>query len=152
MSESGTTPEWRVAPVLGVRDVRAAVAYYQERLGFHCDPDEGIFAPGEEAAVYAILERDGVSLHLQIRRRDTSAARERVESDAYFFVKDADALHAEFVRRGARILREPQDGPNYGQRDFAVEDPDGNRVLLASPKRVCRRIRRDDALIWKSEG
>ena len=88
---------------------------------------------GEEAAVYAILDRDGTEIHLQIRRREIFAdKRESLESDAYFFVPDADALHAELVGRGASILRPPQDEP-YGLRDFAVEDLEGHRLLFGTP-------------------
>ena len=134
MSEMIQTGPWGLAPVLGVRDVRAAAAYYQDKLGFGCDPATGIFEPTGESAVYAILERDGVVVHLQIRRRELPTDRERIESDAYFFVPDADALHREFERSGATILRGPLDGPSYSLRDFVVEDLDGNRLLFGSPK------------------
>lgn len=44
--------------------------------------------------------------------------------DAYVYVCDADSLHAEFARRGAEIVRPPED-QDYGCRDFEVRDPDG---------------------------
>jgi uncharacterized glyoxalase superfamily protein PhnB len=95
--------QWRVAPILGFPDVRKAAEYYRDVLGFsERSVMEGV---GEEAAVYAILDRDGLEIHLQIRRREIFAdKRESIESDAYFFVPDADGLHAELVRRGASIL------------------------------------------------
>ncbi len=41
---------WDVAPVLRVRDVRKAVAYYIERLGFECEHGvvDGV---GDEGAI-----------------------------------------------------------------------------------------------------
>ncbi len=127
------TPSWRIAPVLGCRDVHEAVAFYTGILGFGCphgvfegvDPDEG--------GVYAIVTRAGVDLHLQIRRREVyPPTRERIESEVYVFVDDADALFEELHGRGATILREPEDAP-YGLRDFVVEDPDGHRIVFGSP-------------------
>jgi hypothetical protein len=86
--------------------------------------------------VYALLEREGAGLHLQIRRRTLyPEARNRVECDVYFYVSDADALHAELTTRGARVLGAPKDGPSYGLRDFDVEDLDGNRLRFGSAKR-----------------
>ena len=121
----------KVAPILGFRDVRRAAEYYRDVLGFR--ERSVIEGEGEEAPVYAILDRDGTEIHLQIRRREIFAdKRESLESDAYFFVPDADALHAELVGRGASILRPPRDEP-YGLRDFAVEDLEGHRLLFGTP-------------------
>lgn len=123
--------DWRPAAILGARDVKRAVDHYCGILGFECDSVfEGV---GDEGGVYGIVHRDGVSLHIQIRRRDLfPSGRESIESDVYIYVDDADALYAELCGRGARILREPADEP-YGLRDFSVEDLDGNRLVFGSP-------------------
>jgi uncharacterized glyoxalase superfamily protein PhnB len=129
---SDATP-WRVAPVLGVRDVAKATAYYTSTLGF--EYPAGVFegvAPGE-GRVYAIVRRGDIEIHLQIRRREVFASeRERIEADAYFFVSDVDALYTELVASGATIQRKPEDAP-YGLRDFVVEDPEGYRLVFGSP-------------------
>jgi len=124
---------WSVQPIVGARDVKRAVGYYTDVLGFECTSlFEGV---GQEGAVYALLQREGARLHLQIRRRAPyPEGRGRIESDLYFYVPDADALHAELLARGATILRAVEDGPNYGMRDFVVEDLDGNRLLFGSSK------------------
>jgi uncharacterized glyoxalase superfamily protein PhnB len=44
-------------------------------------------------------------------------------------VDDVDALHADLMRRGARILNAPRD-QDYGLRDFAIADPDGNMIFF----------------------
>ena len=133
MTESIKTESWAVAPVLGARDVRLATAYYEDKLGFTCE--DRVFVPGGDEAVYAILNRGGVIIHLQIRRREINANRQEIESNGYFTVTDVDALYAEFLERGAIIVRPPVDAPNYGMRDFIVEDPDGNRLLFGTTKR-----------------
>jgi uncharacterized glyoxalase superfamily protein PhnB len=58
--------------------------------------------------------------------------RERIESDVYVFVPAADALCAEFEAKGAIIHNPPEDQP-YGLRDFAVEDPEGHRLVFGAP-------------------
>jgi uncharacterized glyoxalase superfamily protein PhnB len=129
---SELTP-WRIAPTLGVRDVNKAADYYTSVLGFECPGGvfEGV-APGE-GGVYAIVRREGIEIHLQIRRRQLFAGeRESIEGDAYLFVPDVDALFEEFESNGVRIQRPPEDAP-YGLRDFVVEDPEGHRLTFGSP-------------------
>ncbi len=119
--------------MLGVRDVRKAVAYYTDVLGFECS--RGIFegTAAGEGGVYAIVRRQEIEIHLQIRRRDLYAgAREDIESDTYVFVEDAEALCREFEAKGAVILRGVQDEA-YGLRDFVVEDPEGHRLVFGTP-------------------
>ena len=125
---------WSIAPVLGSINVANSVEYYCERLGFQ-NPN-GIFRPEdhENSGVYAIITRDNIDLHIQIRRRDLYPNdRERIESDVYLYVKDVDPLFAEFDKRGAKIVRSITDGPNYGLRDFVIEDLDQNRLIFGSP-------------------
>jgi hypothetical protein len=47
----------------------------------------------------------------------------------YFNVDDVDALHDEFVSRGAIILQPPADKP-HGMREFLVGTPDGHRMMI----------------------
>ena len=126
---------WRVAPVLGCRDVRAAAYYFRDVLGFELDPEQGIHGgvDADEGAVYAIVRREGVTVHLQIRRRDVfTGPREGIECDVYVYVTDADALYAEYIGRNARVVR-PIEDSRYGLRDFVVEDGEGHRLVFGSP-------------------
>ena len=125
-------PAWETAPVLGCRDVRAAADWFQDALGFEC-PGGVARPPGEGEAVYAIVDREGAGVHLQIRRRPVFLAeRPDFEGDGYLFVADADALHAEFAARGVAVLREPMDEP-YGLRDFTIATPQGHRLAFGGP-------------------
>jgi uncharacterized glyoxalase superfamily protein PhnB len=45
-------------------------------------------------------------------------------------VDDVDGLHAEFVTKGALILRAPASKP-WGKREMAVATPDGHRIMFA---------------------
>jgi uncharacterized glyoxalase superfamily protein PhnB len=45
--------------------------------------------------------------------------------DAHAALDDPDALHAMAKRAGAEIVMDPAD-QDYGSRDFAARDPEGN--------------------------
>lgn len=121
---------WRAAPVFGVRNVRQAAEYYRDVLGFALDPVDGVFAPSadEPGGVYAIVERGGQMVHLQIRRGEMpERKRGSFERDAYFYVAGLDAFYAEFQQRGVKILHPPELMP-YGLREMAIEDLNGFRL------------------------
>lgn len=120
---------WKAIPVLGARDVAATVAYLRDTLGFGV---VDVHTPGREP-VYAVLCRDGTTVHVQIRRREVyPAGRDPSDTEIYFEVPDVDALHAEYVAKGVKLLRDLQDEP-YGMRDFTIELPDGARLAFATP-------------------
>ena len=48
----------------------------------------------------------------------------------YLKVDDVDALHTEFVGRGAIILHPPSD-QSWGRREMAIATPDGHRMMIA---------------------
>lgn len=127
-----TTQSIRMCPILGVRDVRAAVALFSDALGFTVRDvlDDG---GSTEGAVYGIVERDGAEIHLQIRRRNIwSGERAPIENDVYVRVANVDSLYEEFSARGAKIVRAPMDEP-YGMRDFVVAGPEHYRLVFGSP-------------------
>lgn len=125
---------WQTCPVLGLRDVRSALDVFTGQLGFRI---VGAFEGAErgEGMIYAILERSGAEIHLQIRRRPLwTDARESIERDVYLRVDDADALHEELAGRGVEIFEPPADRP-YGMRDFSAAAPEGYRLSFGSPLR-----------------
>jgi uncharacterized glyoxalase superfamily protein PhnB len=119
-------PQMRsVAPILLVRDVVAAAAYYREALGFSVGRMWG------EPPQFCIPQRDGVQVMLnQVDAGDLFRPNADFDGrfDAYFYVDDVDALHAEFQAGGADIVCAPEDMP-YQMREFQVRDSDGH--LLA---------------------
>ena len=46
---------------------------------------------------------------------------------AYFFCPDVDVYFEQVLKNGATVLRELKD-TDYGMRDFAIKDPDGNTL------------------------
>lgn len=108
--------------VLLVGDVVAAANHYRDAMGFAYDRFWG------EPPGFVILYRDGTYLTLKKATDPKHIVPYRTVSDlpwnVYFWISDADALHAEFLRRGARIDYGPCDQP-YGCREFVIRDLDG---------------------------
>jgi len=123
---------WRIAPIIGVSNVRQAAEYYRDVLGFSLDPIDGVFQPSadEPTGVYAIVKRDGIQIHFQIRRGEVpQRTRPPFERDVYFYVDGIDAVHTDLERRGARIVQPPRVAP-YGIREIVVEDLNGFRLTF----------------------
>ena len=115
-------------PILGSRDLAATLAFY-ERLGFR---ETG--TPFQRWR-YLIVGRGGISLHFF-----ESAELDPLTTNigCYLYVRDAQALYEEWEplvehdpATGSRIMA-PND-TDYGLREFAVVDPNGNLLRVGSP-------------------
>ena len=106
----------QLLPEFPLSDVPAGVAYYQEVLGFHIN-----FARDN----LGVMDRDDVTLVL-IQRTD----KHHGIGSCTAYVRDADALHAELLGRGANVQGEPVSHP-WGLRTFQVLDLEGNRITFA---------------------
>jgi uncharacterized glyoxalase superfamily protein PhnB len=113
------------APVLRVRNVVAAANHYRDAMGFGYDRFYG------EPPVFVIVGRDDMYLMLK-QVADAGSINPHgavgvASCDVYFWTSGVDALHEEFVRRGAKVT----DGlslQEYGCKEFAVEDIDGYEI------------------------
>jgi catechol 2,3-dioxygenase-like lactoylglutathione lyase family enzyme len=106
--------------VFTVRDVQASLAYYRDKLGFDI-----AFAYGDPIA-YAGLCSGKVTLHLIPTSR---TPRQPGHGAVAIDVDDVDALHADLVQRGAKVLKAPANY-GYGLRTFDVADLDGNMLFF----------------------
>ena len=102
-------------PIITVRDLDVAKQFYVEVLGFSLDFDAG--------DVLGLL-KDEV-LVLLIDRASENARQPPGSSNISFLTDEVDSLHAKCASAGVAILVVPEDR-SYGQRDFAVRDPDGS--------------------------
>jgi uncharacterized glyoxalase superfamily protein PhnB len=116
----------RVAPILPVRDVTAALAHYRQ-LGFEV---QVYGPPGEANPEYGFVRWGEVELHLSLSpEHDPKVS----ASSCYLYVSDADALHAAWQAANvAGRLRPPGDTP-YRLREFSHVDPEGNLLRIGSP-------------------
>lgn len=114
----------RVAPVIPVRDLDAALDRYR-RLGFAARAYAG-------DARYGFVDRDSVSLHVsEWHEHDPT----RTGAVVYLYVADAEVVHHEWAEAGVPgRLGEPRD-TEYGLREFGYVDPDGTLHRVGSPIR-----------------
>lgn len=119
------TPERQfqaIAPYFFVADVTKAAAYYRDVLGFSYERLWG------DPPSFCMVYRDGLTIMLkQIADKSLIRPNGNVPNswDAHVWVRDADALFAEFSDRKARIAYSVCYQEEYGNREFAVRDLDG---------------------------
>ena len=108
----------KALPSLPCGDVAAAVAHYRDVLGFRINYQQQDLG---------VMDRDAITVLLIAR-----SPRHTGIGSAYFYVADADALHAELTGKGALVEGEPVSQP-WGLREFLVFDPDGNELRFGQP-------------------
>ena len=108
-----------VCPIMPTTDIRRTVEFY-EALGF------SVSVHGD----FVMTKRDSIELFLSLKPDHDP---KRTASCVFVRVDDANALHAHWRSAGVGSVRPPRD-TDYGMREFAVIDPDGNLMLYGSPR------------------
>jgi uncharacterized glyoxalase superfamily protein PhnB len=118
------TPPPQVWPSLRARDARGLIRFLTDAFGFE---ETVVYGDGDEVhhAELAWPEGGGIML---ASASDPAPAAGPVPGrfTAYVVTADPDGLSARAVAGGAKILDELHD-TDYGSRDFAAGDPEGNR-------------------------
>lgn len=120
---------WWIAPYFLVADVVKTANFYRDTLGFSFERFWG------DPPAFCMVERGRIVIMLsQIEdasfvRPNSAADREGGAWDAYIWVENADALHDEYVAKGANIVRGICT-QEYGCRDFEVLDCNGYRLCF----------------------
>ncbi len=112
-----------VIPQLRSTNAKRSLAFYVDCLGFEVDWEHQ-FEPGYP--LFFQLTRSGQTIFLTEHSGDCE-----VGGAVFFWVDDADACCAEFIKNGVRPTG-PLTTTSYGTREFHVTDPDGNRLRFAT--------------------
>jgi catechol 2,3-dioxygenase-like lactoylglutathione lyase family enzyme len=107
----------QVVPVMYVEEAARAVAWYG-RLGFRKEWEHQ-FEPG--LPWFVSVARGQARLYLSEHKGDA-----RPDTLIHLYVNDIDAVSAEFDV--------PVDEEGLAGRECALEDPDGNRLRVATPR------------------
>jgi uncharacterized glyoxalase superfamily protein PhnB len=99
-------------------DLALAVEHYEQRLGFRVAmrmPD------------YAIVERDGVAIHLF-----EDGAQKHSPVGIHIFTADLDELFGKLRESGALVTQAVEKKP-WSNREFRVKDEFGNEIKFTEP-------------------
>ena len=118
-----TTPQPQVWPSLRARDARALIRFLTEAFGFE---ETVVYGDGEMVEHAQLSWPEGGGIMLGSVREGQASATDPGAFGAYVVTGQPDALYARAKAAGAEITAEPYD-TDYGSRDFAVRDPEGNR-------------------------
>jgi len=130
MSSPPTSQLLRSAPYFPVADVDQSADHYERVLGFRREYVAGT------PAQFAILSRDGLAIMLrrvEAPERISPNERQGGTWDAFFWVRDARALHAELRANGAEVVYGPMVQDAYQMEEFAVRDREGYVLGFGQP-------------------
>ncbi|WP_369130508.1 VOC family protein [Modestobacter roseus] len=117
-------PPPTVWPAFRARDARALIRFLVDALGFE---ETAVYGEGP-AVQHAQLSwppGGGVMLGSVRDVPDDPWPAQPGSAAAYLVTDDADAVHARAVGAGADVVQQLHD-TDYGGREFAVRDPEGN--------------------------
>ena len=119
---TSAAPPPQVWPTLRARDARALIRFLVEVLGFQ---ETVVYAEGDLVSHAELAWPPGGGIMLGSVRNDDLRAMQPGTFAAYVVTDEPEALYRRAVEGGAEIARELYT-TDYGSRDFAVRDPEGN--------------------------
>ena len=116
-------------PILPVESSKRSEGFYSEKLGFKCvyayRPD-----PKSADPAWLGMVRDGAHVVLSSFHPDGPPGSASVQ----FYVEDLVALRKELATAGIELGDEQVFDQDWGNLEFNLEDPDGNRINVAQDK------------------
>lgn len=121
---SDTAPAPTCWPCLTCDDAHAVIRFLVDAFGF----EARLVVAGDERRPVAHAQLAwplGGGVMLGSRRPEDDPLATHGTALVYVVCDDPDALYERAVAAGATVVMEPHD-TDYGSRDFAVRDPEGN--------------------------
>jgi uncharacterized glyoxalase superfamily protein PhnB len=121
---STTAPEPQVWPTLRAYDARGLIRFLVEAFGFE---ETVVYGEGDRVDHAQLSWPEGGGIMLGSVRDDGSPIPTQPGTfGAYVVTARPDELYERARAAGAEIISPPHD-TDYGSRDFAARDPEGNR-------------------------
>jgi uncharacterized glyoxalase superfamily protein PhnB len=117
-----TPPPAQVWPTLRAKDARALIRFLVDAFGFE---ETVVYDEGDLVAHAQLSWPEGGGIMLGSDRDGSPWRLTPGTCGCYVVCADPDALHERAVAAGAEVVMELHD-TDYGSRDFAVRDPEGN--------------------------
>jgi catechol 2,3-dioxygenase-like lactoylglutathione lyase family enzyme len=111
----------RISPMLAVANIEETLSFYERVLGF---------TPALKSTGYAIVQRDGQTIHFQKADSEEVMNCVRGHTEIYIEVSDIQSLweHVKTFKNEHRI-RDLFDR-DYGMTEFHISDPNGCLVFV----------------------
>jgi uncharacterized glyoxalase superfamily protein PhnB len=132
------TPAPQVWPSLRARDARGLIRFLVDAFGFE---ETVVYGDGNRVDHAQLSWPPGGGIMLGSAREDDPAqvgATHPGTFGAYVVTDEPDALYERARAAGAEIIRAPHD-TDYGSRDFAARDPEGNRWSFGTYRGEARK-------------
>ena len=126
MTDSDKTPAPQVWPTLRARDARGLIRFLVDAFGFE---ETVVYGEGDRVDHAQLAWPPGGGVMLGSVREDSDHDTWPVQPGsfgAYVVTDDPDAVLARAMAAGAEIISGLHE-TDYGSRDFAARDPEGNR-------------------------
>ena len=138
---SPDAPPPTVWPAFRARNARALIRFLVDAFGFEETAAWGDQPDGSgDVVVHAQLSWPlGGGVMLGSARDDGVWQVPPGSAGCYVVTDDPDALHDRAVAAGAEVIQ-PLHDTDYGSRDFAVRDPEGNRWSFGTYRGEPRRM------------
>ena len=121
---SATAPEPQVWPTLRAHDARGLIRFLVDAFGFE---ETVVYGEGDRVDHAQLSWPEGGGIMLgSVRDDDNVIPTKPGTFGAYVVTARLDELHERAKAAGADIVSAPHD-TDYGSRDFAARDPEGNR-------------------------
>jgi len=117
------TPAPQVWPTLRARDARALIRFLVDAFGFE---ETAVYGEGDRVDHAELSWPPGGGIMLGSAREPAKPPLAPGGFSAYVVTDEPDALFKRATEAGADVLDGLHD-TDYGSRDFAVLDPEGNR-------------------------
>jgi uncharacterized glyoxalase superfamily protein PhnB len=125
-------------PILRVESVARSIAYYLDCLGFHLDwawsdEEQRFLTPDDPCSpTFALVSRGQVQFMLSQKSQGMPGMWLHLDVHS---AEQVDALHEEWVLKGATIVQPPSTRP-WGMYEMRVQDADGHMLRVSGPPRV----------------
>jgi uncharacterized glyoxalase superfamily protein PhnB len=116
-------PQPQVWPTLRANDALALIKFLVAAFGFE---ETAVYADGDVVHHAELAWPEGGGIMLGSAKPGPASASDPGAFGAYVVTDHPDALYERAKAAGAEITAEPHD-TDYGSRDFAARDPEGNR-------------------------
>ncbi len=115
----------RISPMLAVANMDDTISFYRDVLGF---------AVVKQLPEYAIVERDGATIHFMLASDESVLKAVRGHTEIYVEVEDIAALWTHVQQfKGQHPIRDLFEQP-YGMIEFHIGDPNGCLVFIGQKK------------------